>query len=106
MGEKKPTGEQSNTENKGGLAPEYHGALNKAAILYPGGKVAQDALIAKLRQIYAGDPLALKQIDVYDEESPYRIKAEELRQAYLREDTQAQTELHAWFDEHYPNIKK
>jgi len=61
--------------------------------------------IAELRLVYSHNPIALQQLDVYDQYSPYHIKFREYLTALKAGDLGKMTELEGWFEEHYPNIK-
>jgi hypothetical protein len=82
-----------------GLSPEQHRLLNI-------GEFAsyddERRTYADLRRIYGDDSLALEQIDIHDNESPYSEHMELLRQALKTNDEEAQLREEKWFDENYP----
>jgi hypothetical protein len=84
------------------LNKEDHADLNQTWNEYPGGKKAKEKRIEELKQRYKDDPKALEQIDIYDHNSPYRIKFTMFRDALLSGDTYTETELRTWFRTNYP----
>lgn len=87
-----------------GLKPKHHGELNKTALVYPGGEKAYNQRVEQLRSEYAGDKVALQQIDVYDGRTEYHDKLQEFIQAIKSKDSKKEAELQAWFDKNYPDI--
>lgn len=89
--------------NMAGLKPKDHGFLNGIHCRF--SKEEQRGILAKKRAEYAGDPVALQQIDVYDGDTEYHVKLREFIGALKSGDIKREQELQRWFDEHYPNIK-
>ena len=79
-----------------GLSIEHHRRLNSWR--------CDPCLYDEMRGWYAGDVVALQQIDVYDPKSPYLEKLVEHRKALHEGDEEKVAELEQWFDEHYPDI--
>ena len=85
-----------------GLSPKDHGYLNNLNLLSAG---KQRRIFAVKRKEYAGDPVALQQIDVYDGESPYSPKIREYCDALSANNNPTLiAELEAWFKTNYPAI--
>ncbi len=61
---------------------------------------------ALLRRQYADDPVALRQIDVFDKESPYCVALRQLIGAYREGNDAAAQELEAWFAVNYPELPR
>ena len=79
-----------------GLSPAHHAELNKLG--------ASDERLAQLRHQYANDPVALQQIDGYDNTSPYLAQFAQYLRALKTGDRDAEAEAEAWVKEHYPDI--
>lgn len=78
------------------LSPTHHGQLNRIS--------CPPELYGEMREWYAGDGIALRQIDKYDPGSPYSSKWKKYRDAIEAGDEDKQKELEAWFEEHYPDV--
>ena len=76
---------------KKGLKPEHHGELH-----HPG--TAQDRF-NELRQEYAGNKWAQRQIDIYDPSSQYHPKLREFVEALKSGNREKEEELDEWFRE-------
>lgn len=84
-----------------GLLPTDDGYLNGLVNIPVEEK---RAIYAQKRTQYAGDSVALQQIDVYDGETIYHDKLSEFISAIKSGNTQKQTEIESWMKEHYPDI--
>ena len=88
-----------------GLSPEHHGDLNRATEVYPGGKDARAKRLTQLREQYAGDRVALQQLDVYsDEDNAYHQALRKYKAAILSGNITLQSKLEEWLKENYPDI--
>ena len=85
---------------KNGLTREHHGELNIPREIFNGGKEAKIKRIAKLRREYAGDSLALEQIDVYDVDSEYGKHLIQYKQSMINGDINKINELEKWFEQY------
>lgn len=83
-----------------GLSPEDHALLNDPMRTKEEGR----RLFAAKREEYKNNPKALRQIDVYDGESPYYPKFKEYRDALISGDMARATELKTWLKINYPDI--
>ena len=61
--------------------------------------------IAELRSTYEGDPVALRQIDVYDIGSPYSLHNRAYLNALRTGDEETRLREETWIREHYPDIE-
>ncbi len=85
-----------------GLSPKDHGFLNGLNLL---PIEERRKIYAEKRSLYAGDKVALQQIDVYDGDTLYHTQLRKFTDALKSGDTKTEAELQAWFDENYPDIK-
>ena len=85
---------------KKGLTPKQHGELNVPREVFDGGKEAKIKRITELRQVYAGNPLAQKEIDIYDVDSEYNIHIVEYRESITDGNKNKQKELEKWFEQY------
>lgn len=82
---------------EGGLTPEEHLQVNVPSTVFPGGRKARDAYIAKLRENHKGEERARRQIDIYDSNSEYHTKFIAWRDALRAGDKRTINELEKWF---------
>lgn len=82
-----------------GLLHEHHGELNDFVNV-------QATRYGELRLEYADDPLALEQIDIYENVPAYREHLEMLNDALRTDDTGAKRRVIVWFEEHYPHTTR
>jgi hypothetical protein len=71
-----------------GLKPEHHDELNRMGVTRE--------RYAELRQLYADDEKAQRQIDIYDPESEYQTWSRKYRDA--ANDESAEQEAWEWFE--------
>ena len=79
-----------------GLSCVHHGELNSLNV--------SAERIAELRLLYANDPVALQQIDVYDGSTEYHEQFGYYRDALKAHNAKREAEAYAWLKKHYPDV--
>lgn len=95
----------SENERTSGLSPENHAEIHSPDFHLDLSPEEKAERLASLRVQYAGDPVALQQIDVGDKSSLYNQRMDEYLKAIHAGDTAKKAELESWFAENYPDIK-
>lgn len=89
-----------------GLSAEHLRELDDFKFHHGQTPEQKSARFTILRQKYAGDPLALEQIDMYDPTTDYHKKLMQFRDALKARNAAEADELYAWLREHYPQTHR
>ncbi len=79
-----------------GLSGNHHGELNNVNVDFN--------RYDELRRQYAGDKVALQQIDVYDPRTQYHDKLSEFVEALKAGNEKSAQKLAGWLNKNYPDI--